>query len=163
MTSSSHRCAPVREWISLALDGELSRFEQLLLDAHLSRCPACRTFHERARATTEALRADPPLTLEQPITAEWRRRWRGVDVLRPVAAATAMIVIVTGSVAISARPTEHPLRAAQAGDTMAAVEALREFQRTRREARVERAIGASSRPFQRPASLAVPLTPQYPQ
>jgi predicted anti-sigma-YlaC factor YlaD len=160
MTMSSHRCAPVREWISLALDGELSRFEQLLLQAHLARCPACRTFQDRTHATTEALRAAPLLPLEQPITADWRRRRRAADVLRPFAAAAATIVIVLGTVAISARPSEHPLRAAQADDVRVGVEALREFQRTRREARVERAIGASSRPFQRPASVAVPLTPQ---
>jgi predicted anti-sigma-YlaC factor YlaD len=157
MPQSSHRCAPVREWISLALDGELSRFEQLLLQAHLPRCAACRAFRDEVRATTEAIRAAPPLALAQPINVERRRR-RAMGIVRPVAAAAATIVIVTGSVAFSSRPGDHRLRAAQT-DVQAGVDALREFQRTQREIRLERALGPSTRQFQRPIGLSVPLTP----
>lgn len=158
MPSSSHRCAPVREWISLGLDGELSRFEQLLLDAHLARCAACRSFQERVGATTAALRAAPPLAPHQPISVERRRRRYAVELGRPLAAAAATIVLVTGSVAVSARPGDDRFRAAQP-DVQAGVEALRDFQRARREMRLERALGPSTRQFQRPIGLSVPLTP----
>lgn len=147
----------MREWISLGLDGELSRFEQLLLDAHLARCAACRTFQEQVGATTEALRAAPPLMLDRPISVERRRR-HAVELIRPFAAAAATIVLVTGSVAVTSRPGHDGLRVAQP-DVRAGVEALREFQRTRREARLERALGPSTRQFQRPIGLSVPLTP----
>jgi predicted anti-sigma-YlaC factor YlaD len=159
MPQSSHRCAPVREWISRALDGELSRFEQVLLDAHLSRCAACRAFREQLGATTEALRAAPPLPLEQPIRVERRRRGP-LELVRPFAAAAATIVIVTGSVAVSYQPGDDGLRVAHP-DVRAGVVAQRDFQRTMREIRLERALGASTltRPFQRPPSVSVPLTP----
>lgn len=83
-----------------------------------------------------------------------------MDIVRPVAAAAATIVIVTGSVAISSRPGHDGLRAAQP-DVRAGVVAQRDFQRTMREIRLERALGASTltRPFQRPQGMSVPLTP----
>jgi predicted anti-sigma-YlaC factor YlaD len=157
MPQSSHRCAPVREWISRALDGELSRFEQVLLDAHLPRCAACRAFQAHLRATTEAVRAAPPLVLAQPVKVERRRR-RPMDIVRPFAAAAAMVAIVTGSVAFSSRPGHDGLRAAHP-DVRAGVVAQRDFQRTMREIRLERALGTSTRQFQRPIGLSVPLTP----
>ena len=81
-----------------------------------------------------------------------------MDIVRPFAAAAATIVIVIGTVTVSSRPADDHLRAAQT-DVRASVDALRDFQRARREARLERALGPSTRPFQRPPGVSVPLTP----
>jgi len=37
-------CERSREWISLWLDGELSELAEKMLQSHLARCAACRTF-----------------------------------------------------------------------------------------------------------------------
>ena len=37
-------CHRSREWISLRLDGELSELAEKMLESHLARCAACRTF-----------------------------------------------------------------------------------------------------------------------
>ncbi len=140
------------------MDGELSRFEQLLLDAHVARCAACRTFKEQIGAATEAIRAAPRVSPMRPITVERRGR-RPLDVLRPASAAAATIALVAGSVVISYQPGDERVLRETQPDVRAGVEALRQFQRTRREIRLEEALGPSSRPFQRPPGIAVPLTP----
>ena len=72
-------CTREREWISLALDGELSEFEQVVMAAHLERCADCRAFAAEARGFTTALRAAP----DEPLAA---RVWVG-DPERSVRAA----------------------------------------------------------------------------
>jgi anti-sigma factor RsiW len=49
-------CNREREWISLALDGELSEFEQIVMSAHLERCADCRAFAADLRSFTTSLR-----------------------------------------------------------------------------------------------------------
>src|SRR5438034_79014 len=39
-------CDSVREWASLQLDGELSEFERVLMDAHFAVCADCTQFRE---------------------------------------------------------------------------------------------------------------------
>src|SRR4030095_13152707 len=56
-------CARACQQLSLRLDSELSEFEHVLLEAHLSRCPDCRAFGQSIAGMTEGLRALP---LEQP-------------------------------------------------------------------------------------------------
>src|SRR6266545_1950837 len=48
-------CDRARLWVSLALDDELSDFEDRLLDAHLERCPECREYESGVRAAAAAL------------------------------------------------------------------------------------------------------------
>jgi predicted anti-sigma-YlaC factor YlaD len=85
-------CARAREWASLRLDGQLSDFEEVLLEAHLARCPDCRAFAATTAALTGTLRAAP---LEQPsFTFEAPRRSRARTVgLRAVSAAAAVAVV----------------------------------------------------------------------
>jgi hypothetical protein len=37
-------CDRAREWATADVDGELSSFERVLLNAHLAECPTCREF-----------------------------------------------------------------------------------------------------------------------
>ena len=87
-------CERTRQWVSAALDSELSQFERALVTGHLTRCPACRSFEERITAVTTAVRSSPPEKMSERIYLPVRRRaWRtqtGVARLGSVAA-----VIVT--------------------------------------------------------------------
>jgi anti-sigma factor RsiW len=88
-------CNREREWISLALDGELSEFEQVVMAAHLERCADCRVFAADVRACTTSLRAAPAEPLE---TRVWlgdpRRSVRAARLrlrVAPVASAAAAL------------------------------------------------------------------------
>jgi predicted anti-sigma-YlaC factor YlaD len=85
-------CARASEWVSLRLDGQLSEFEELLLGAHLERCPDCKSYSATVTGLTRALRATP---LAQPsVTFEAPRRTRARSVgLRAVSAAAAVAVV----------------------------------------------------------------------
>jgi predicted anti-sigma-YlaC factor YlaD len=89
-----HRCDRIREWISLELDGELSRIERALVDRHLAVCGDCTDFAAEVRGFTQALRAESLEPLARPIELPTRRR-RSV---RPpqVAAAAAVALIAVG-------------------------------------------------------------------
>ena len=52
-------CDRAREWATGDVDGELSSFERVLLNAHLAECPACREFHVAVNGFTELLREAP--------------------------------------------------------------------------------------------------------
>ena len=77
-------CEQARQWASLELDGELSSFERVLLDAHIEGCPSCSEFRTEIANLTGALRAAPSERLE------------GV-VLAPAAAAMAIAAVGLGS------------------------------------------------------------------
>jgi len=51
------RCERTRTWAALAPDGELAVLERRLLDAHLARCLACRSFADDVAAIAAELRA----------------------------------------------------------------------------------------------------------
>lgn len=64
-------CARIRESLDPYLDGDLSAHEAAGLEAHLSRCPACRDELDLARELATALRAGIPLLACPPrVTAE---------------------------------------------------------------------------------------------
>jgi predicted anti-sigma-YlaC factor YlaD len=87
----AEECARASEWVSLRLDGQLSEFEEVLLEAHLSRCPDCAAFAANLTGLTELLRTTP---LDQPaFTFETPRRTRSRTALRAVSAAAAVAVI----------------------------------------------------------------------
>jgi Putative zinc-finger len=109
----SDECARAAEWVSLRLDRQLSDFEEVLLEAHLARCPDCEAFAASMIGLTQALRLTP---LEQPaFMFEAPRRTRGrTAAIRAVSAAAAVAVVGTSglvSLQLSAsRP--HPGAAA---------------------------------------------------
>ena len=90
-------CERARAWSSLAVDGELSPVEALLLERHLDACLECAEFDARLRTTTSLLRTAPaekpsrPLVPDLPQEPALPRR-RVVAVL--VAAAMALGVFI---------------------------------------------------------------------
>jgi predicted anti-sigma-YlaC factor YlaD len=93
-------CDRAREWATAEVDGELSRFEIVLLRAHLDACPSCREFHAAIAGITTTLRATPLERLERAIEVRrLRRRLR--PRLAPAAAAMAVAAVVLGSGLVS--------------------------------------------------------------
>ena len=88
-------CERTRGWASLALDAELSEFEQTLLAGHVERCPDCAAFVEDLRQFTAGLRSAAPVPLARPIALPERRHaaFRGGQL---AAAAAAVLVAAIG-------------------------------------------------------------------
>jgi predicted anti-sigma-YlaC factor YlaD len=93
-------CERARQWASLELDGELSTFEQALLEAHVDDCPSCREFCAEIGGLTGALRAAPHEPFEGIVIGRLRRRSRLR--LAPAAAAMAVAAVGLGSILASA-------------------------------------------------------------
>jgi predicted anti-sigma-YlaC factor YlaD len=109
-------CERARLWVSLALDGELSEFEQVSLRAHVGRCAACASFERDVDALTLELRTAP---LERPAAPEAlpRRRSTTVRVFQIGAAAAAVALAaglgsLAGSLTSGGTKTETVARAA---------------------------------------------------
>jgi predicted anti-sigma-YlaC factor YlaD len=105
-------CARARQQLSLRVDSEVSEFELVLLDAHVSRCDDCRAFEQGVTGLTDALRAVP---MESPtISFEPPRRRARLDVLlagslRAGSAAAAVAVIaLTGLIAFDGSTSQVP-------------------------------------------------------
>jgi predicted anti-sigma-YlaC factor YlaD len=54
-------CERAAQWVSLDLDGELSRLESAALARHLRRCESCRASSAELGAITSLLREAPPV------------------------------------------------------------------------------------------------------
>lgn len=93
-------CDRARQWATADLDGELSRFERVLLSAHLADCPSCREFAAAIGGFTEMLRTAPPEHLERTIEIGRLRRRIGLR-LAPAVAAMAVTVVGLGSILAS--------------------------------------------------------------
>ncbi len=93
-------CDRARQWATADLDGELSRFERVLLSAHLADCPSCREFTTAIGGFTEMLRTAPPEPLERTIEIGRLRRRIGLR-LAPAVAAMAVTVVGLGSILAS--------------------------------------------------------------
>jgi predicted anti-sigma-YlaC factor YlaD len=98
-------CGRARQQLSLRVDSELSEFELLLLNAHLTRCDDCRMFEQGITGLTAALRTVP---VETPsITFQPPRRRARLDVvlagsLRAGSAAAAIAVVaISGLIALN--------------------------------------------------------------
>jgi predicted anti-sigma-YlaC factor YlaD len=87
-------CDHVREWASLQLDGELSEFERVLMDAHLAVCAECTRFRESIAGFTSTLRAVSLEPSERPVVV--RRARRAISFRRVPAAAAALVVATVG-------------------------------------------------------------------
>jgi predicted anti-sigma-YlaC factor YlaD len=111
-------CDRARQWATADLDGELSRFERVLLSAHLADCPSCREFTAAIGGFTEMLRTAPPEHLERTIEVGRLRRRIGLR-LAPAVAAMAVTVVGLGSILASS-----DLRTRALGDANGSVDSV---------------------------------------
>ncbi len=111
-------CDRARQWATAEVDGELSRFEIVLLRAHLDACASCREFHAAVGGITETLRATPLERLERAIDVG-RLRWRIRSRLAPAAAAMAVAAVVLGCGVVSSS-----LRSGSVGETGPSVDGV---------------------------------------
>ena len=93
----SSTCDRVRQWAALAPDNVLSELEQRMLDAHLHRCPPCRSFATAVAGITSELRS---AELERPWPQEYSFRVSGrcstVSLLsRGTAVAAVLVALIT--------------------------------------------------------------------
>lgn len=111
-------CDRARQWATADLDGELSRFERVLLDAHLGECPSCREFAIASGGITEMLRSAPLESLERTIEIGRLRRRLGLR-LAPAVAAMAVTVVGLGSILASSDLRTRSVRESNLGDGVA--------------------------------------------
>jgi predicted anti-sigma-YlaC factor YlaD len=116
-------CDRARQWATAEVDGELSRFELVLLRAHLDACASCREFHAAIGGITRTLRATPLERLERAIEiGRIRRRLR--PRLAPAAAAMAVVAVVLGSGLVSSELRNGSVGDAASRSAPDAVEAV---------------------------------------
>lgn len=105
-------CRRARELFSLRLDTQISEFETVLLEAHVSRCPECSSFADDVTGFTTALRLAPLELLSRPITVQAVRGRH--QYIQRAAAATAIAMLaagiwgVVGSLDLSSRSDLSP-------------------------------------------------------
>jgi hypothetical protein len=110
----AHRpaCERTAMFVSLDLDGELSRFERALLARHLRTCPTCAAQAKSLVELTEVLRADPLLPVPTRIVVTRPRRRVGRIVQSAIAGAAVIVVGVwfgLEATATSHTPKPEPL------------------------------------------------------
>jgi predicted anti-sigma-YlaC factor YlaD len=86
-------CERSREWISLRLDGELSELAEKMLESHLARCSACRTFESDVVVMSRVVRTAPLERPEQPIALPRGRRRAYARPVGAVAATAAAVAL----------------------------------------------------------------------
>jgi predicted anti-sigma-YlaC factor YlaD len=101
-------CERAREWASLRLDGELSEFEQALLDAHLERCAPCADYARNVTDATTALRSAEASRLSVPIALPLRRRALPLRAISAATAAAAVVAAVGLGTLIGSLGGTHP-------------------------------------------------------
>jgi anti-sigma factor RsiW len=104
MDSGPASCARTSELVSLALDDELSPFLRAMLERHLQRCEACRSYARMVVGQTEALRATPPEEFRLPSMRFRVRRRTGWVVWNAVATAGVVAVGIWLGATLSSRP-----------------------------------------------------------
>lgn len=110
--SYDRRCERAREWLSLSLDGELSRFERALVDRHLSTCAECAEFGTELAAFTDRLRVTPLEPLAHPIAVPARRARPALRPAQAAVAALAVVAVGVGTLSSSLRDEDEQRRLA---------------------------------------------------
>jgi len=86
-------CLRACEWASLRLDGELSEFEEAMLQAHLAGCLACSEFMQRIETVAEQVRTAPFEPFERAVVLARHRRI-SLRVSRAAAAGAAVVATI---------------------------------------------------------------------
>jgi predicted anti-sigma-YlaC factor YlaD len=138
-------CDRVRNEVSLELDGELSQLARAMVESHLRRCAACRSFRDDLVSFTQEIREAP---LEKysgrPLAVPRRKRVYAdaltvASVAASIAVALGLGLSVGGVGADSSRATQsaRPAFLDSAGYDLSIIEHVRE---TRDARRITRAI-----------------------
>jgi hypothetical protein len=90
-------CHRTLELVSLDLDGEISRFGQAQLAAHLIRCDDCRKVRNEIVWFTQLLRDTPAEVSSRPIAGSMRRQRGPKWAVRTPAVVAAALVLGLGS------------------------------------------------------------------
>jgi predicted anti-sigma-YlaC factor YlaD len=126
MRASVTPCDQAREYISLALDGELAEVERARMEAHTASCADCRAYGADVETATRALRSAEPEQPTYTVVLPHTRRFT-VRTFQVASAAAAVVAIVAvGSVfqGIGQQSANQPLSLSQsslfgAGDDVA--------------------------------------------
>ena len=98
MRASVTPCDQAREYVSLALDGELVEVERMRLDAHLASCAECRAFRTDIEAVARELRSAEPDEPAYPFVLPRARRLSVRSIQVGAAAAAVVAIVAAGSV-----------------------------------------------------------------
>ena len=90
------KCERAAQFVSLDLDGELSRFERAILTSHLRRCPSCAEHARSVTAATTLVRATPLEAIRLSSLPQGRRRIRHAAPTAMATAAVAMAALWVG-------------------------------------------------------------------
>jgi predicted anti-sigma-YlaC factor YlaD len=90
-------CDQAREYVSLAVDGELVEVERVRLDAHLGTCAECRAFQADVETVARELRAAELEKPAYPVVLPRLRRLSVRSIQMGAAAAAVIAVVVAGS------------------------------------------------------------------
>jgi hypothetical protein len=107
-------CNRTRQHVSLRLDRQLSELEVAVMDNHLARCPACRSFADELEGVTAALR-DADL-VEPPIHFDVPRKPARVGLPRAGAVAAAAILVAVAFGGVAGLGPESPATDGYLGD-----------------------------------------------
>jgi hypothetical protein len=137
----AQRCDRAREWISLQLDGELSEFERIVLEAHVASCGDCRAFRVELRGISRELRHAPLEPLQRAIVLPPRTRIAGRTLQYAAAVAAAVAVAVGTSLGVISadKSPAHTLRPAYLDSAGYEMKLIREHQTARLLAAISRA------------------------
>jgi predicted anti-sigma-YlaC factor YlaD len=103
---SLHTCDDIRELCSASVDGELSEFDAMRVQAHLAGCAACSAFADTARQTSRLVSDTPLEDLHVPIVMPSRRLALARKLqVASAAAAVAVAVGVGAAVGTIGAPT----------------------------------------------------------
>jgi predicted anti-sigma-YlaC factor YlaD len=114
-------CNRTRQHVSLRLDKQLSELEVAVMENHLARCPACRSFADELEGVTEALR-DADL-VEPPIHFEVPHRPARVGMTRAGAATAAAVLVAVALGAVAGLGPNAPVSDRYVADLQGAQEA----------------------------------------
>ncbi len=118
-------CDRSRAWISLRLDDELSKFEHVLLGAHLALCSDCRRFADDVAWQAEAMRGAALERPSRPVTIPSRRAWRwpavGISTGAVAASILALAVGLRGHTQQPSSPLSTP-RPAERADRLGSLQ-----------------------------------------
>lgn len=97
MRASATACEQAREYISLALDGELAEVERARLDTHTAFCAACRAFQGDVDRIAYELRVAEPERPAYGVVLPRTRRFSSRTIQAGAAAAAVVAIVAAGS------------------------------------------------------------------